>query len=652
MNQPSQTLTQAPNFGGARIVVFESRMADVMAEGIRRHGGEVLSAPSLQEIPLEKNPEISAFAEKLFHGEIDFMIFLTGVGARILIQNLARQFSLEKVSEAIAKTTVVARGPKPVVVLKEFRISVTITVPEPNTWQEILEALDLSERGTALRGSTVAVQEYGESNSSFLQALKKRGASVVQVPVYRWALPDNRQPLLHSIREIIAGRVEMVLFTNAVQVRHLIRAASEGGLEAALRQALRKVVTVSLGPHSTEAIEEAGLRVDFESSRPKMGLLISECAERAEVLIREKREGISLDVLPSRLRRLRQDVSIRSESVFLKACRREPVPFTPVWLMRQAGRYLGEYRRIREKMSFLELCKSSGLCAEITVVAQERIGADAAIIFSDLLLPVEPLGLALEYESAEAPCVLGEIESAEDVNRLREIEPEESLSFVFEAVRLARAGLDPGIPLIGFSAAPFTLASYILEGGGSKNFVETKRFMRAEPGAWHALLEKISRGLVRYLNGQIEAGADAVQIFDSWVGCLPPSDYARYVLPHTKAVLQGLKPGVPVIHFGTDTASLLAGMRQAGGNVIGVDFRVELDRAWREIGYDCGIQGNLDPGVLLSTRELIAGEVKRILAQAGARPGHIFNLGHGVLPATPVENVVHLIDCVHEMSRR
>jgi len=346
-----------------------------------------------------------------------------------------------------------------------------------------------------------------------------------------------------------------------------------------------------------------------------------------------------------------QTRALRHESLFLKACRREPTPVTPVWLMRQAGRYLKEYRDIRNAVPFLELCKRKELVAELTVMAVEKIKADAAIIFSDLLVVVEPLGLQLDYTAEEGPVITGSVATGRDIDRLHELEPAESLAFVFEGVRLTRATLDPAIPLIGFSGAPFTLASYLIEGGTSRSFLNTKRLMYTDAGAWHALMEKMSRGLVKYLNGQIAAGADAVQLFDSWVGCLGPQEYREFVLPHTRAVIHGVTPNVPVIHFGTGTAAFLSQMREAGGDVIGVDFRVDLDEAWKRIGYEVGIQGNLDPAVLCSTREEIRKRVARILAQADGRPGHIFNLGHGVLPTTPVEHVIGLIEDVHELSR-
>jgi uroporphyrinogen decarboxylase len=339
-------------------------------------------------------------------------------------------------------------------------------------------------------------------------------------------------------------------------------------------------------------------------------------------------------------------------STFMRACRREPVPYTPIWLMRQAGRYMPEYREVRAHTGFLELCKTPSLAAEVTVQAATRLGVDAAIIFADILLIVEPMGIALEFAKGEGPTIHNPVRGPEDVKRLREVEDVGSLSYVFEAIAQTRSALPSDLPLIGFSGAPFTLASYIIEGGGSKNYVHTKSLMYQDAGAWHALMSLISRALVKYLNAQIAAGAQAVQLFDSWVGCLSPDDYRDYVLPHTRSVIQNITPGTPVLHFGTGTASLLELMREAGGDVIGIDWRVGLDEAWQRLGHDVGVMGNLDPVALFAGRDHIRAEARKILDQAERRPGHIFNLGHGILPETPVENVIALVDVVHELSER
>ena len=337
---------------------------------------------------------------------------------------------------------------------------------------------------------------------------------------------------------------------------------------------------------------------------------------------------------------------------FLMACQRKTTSYTPIWLMRQAGRYMKEYRALRKKYSFLEMCKNPQLAAEVTLQPIHQIRVDAAIIFADILLPLEPMGIELEFAKDEGPVFHHPIREMKQIEKLRIIDPEGDLPFLMEAIRLVRKELDGKIPLLGFSGAPFTLASYIIEGGHSKNYILTKGMMHQNPQAWDRLMEKLSEVLIRYLNAQIRSGVQAVQLFDSWVGCLSPTDYERYVLPHSKRVIDGVDRTVPLIHFGTTTSTLLEGMKKAGGDVIGVDWRVDLGEAWSRIGYDVAIQGNLDPVVLLSSIDVIKEEAKRILDRAGNRPGHIFNLGHGILPDTPVENVVALVDMVHEYSSR
>ncbi|MFN2493885.1 MAG: uroporphyrinogen decarboxylase [Pyrinomonadaceae bacterium] len=337
-------------------------------------------------------------------------------------------------------------------------------------------------------------------------------------------------------------------------------------------------------------------------------------------------------------------------STFLRACRREPVPYTPVWLMRQAGRYMKEYRDVRARTSFLDLCKTPSLAAEVTVTAAERLGVDAAIIFADILLIIEPMGLHLKFAAGEGPVIHNPVRSNKDVKQLREIEDVAALDFVFKAIRQTRESLRSDLPLIGFAGAPFTLASYIVEGGASKNYVHTKSLMYNDGGAWHAMMMLICRGLIKYLNAQIDAGAQAVQLFDSWIGTLSPDDYRRYVLPYTRTVIQEIKPGTPVIHFGTGTAALLELMGEAGGDVIGLDWRVPLDEGWRRIGRGKAVMGNLDPVALFANHEHLRAQTMKILNEAGGRPGHIFNLGHGILPETPVENVIALVEMVHELG--
>jgi uroporphyrinogen decarboxylase len=340
------------------------------------------------------------------------------------------------------------------------------------------------------------------------------------------------------------------------------------------------------------------------------------------------------------------------EPPLLRAARRQPTPFTPVWLMRQAGRYLPEYRAVRARHSFLDLCKTPQAAAEVTLQPVERLGVDAAILFADILLLVEPLGVGLEFARGEGPVIHRPVRSAADVARLAPVDVESAVGFVFETVRLVRRALPAHVPLIGFAGAPFTVASYVIEGGPSRDFATTKRLMHEEPEAWDRLMGLLVKATSAYLTGQLEAGAQAVQLFDSWVGTLSPQDYRAFVLPHTRATLEALGGGAPVIHFGTGTAGLLPLMREAGGDVIGLDWRIDLDAGWRAVGDGVAVQGNLDPAALLSPPARFAPAVRDILRRAGGKPGHIFNLGHGLLPSTPVEHVKALVDMVHELTAR
>ncbi len=343
---------------------------------------------------------------------------------------------------------------------------------------------------------------------------------------------------------------------------------------------------------------------------------------------------------------------------FLRACRLESVDATPVWFMRQAGRYMAEYRAIREKYSLLEICYHPELAAEVTLQPVRALGVDAAILFADILLPTIPLGVGLEFAKGEGPVLQNPVRTMDDVKNLRPVNPESDLGYVMDAIRLLREMLRTGsaqalsgVPLIGFCGAPFTVASYLIEGGSSREFLKTKSMMYSAPEVFHALMEKLSIVLSDYLVAQIRAGAQAVQVFDSWVGALNPQDYETFVLPYSQKILQAAKKeNVPVIHFGTNTTTLLPLMKRAGGDVIGLDWRIPLDDGRKILGEDVAVQGNLDPALLFAPLPELKARVRDILKRANGKPGHIFNLGHGILQNTPVDHVKAVVDMVHEYS--
>ena len=337
-------------------------------------------------------------------------------------------------------------------------------------------------------------------------------------------------------------------------------------------------------------------------------------------------------------------------SRFVRACLRQPVDRTPVWFLRQAGRYMPEYQAVRRHHTLLEICRQPQLAAEVTITAAEKLDVDAAIIFADLLLPFECMGLDFEFQAGEGPVIHHPVRTPEDVARLR-TDRAAQLGYVAQAIERVVAHFKDRLGIIGFCGAPFTLASYMIEGGGSRNYIHTKTLMYRQTDAWRRLLDKLVAVLSQFAKQQVEAGADVIQVFDSWAGALSVEDYRDFVLPATKTLIAEIQSyGVPVIYFGVDTASLLPAMRETHADVLGLDWRTPLDTAWRRLDYACAVQGNLDPITLFADPELIRNRVRHILDLAAARPGHIFNLGHGIVPETPVENVQHVVRFVREYA--
>jgi uroporphyrinogen decarboxylase len=639
--------TATPSFANLRVAALESRNRDEMTRMIERFGGQPFVSPSMREVPLEENAAAIDFAHRLMTGDIDIVVFMTGVGFRHLLTAIEKRVDRQRFLGVLGDITTIARGPKPVAAMKDAGLTPTHRIPEPNTWREVLTYVDAH---VPVAHQTVGLQEYGKTNPSLIAGLEARGARVVNVKVYQYDLPVDTNPLEENVKAIVAGERDVLLFTSAHQVANLLLMAERLHLEPKLREALRSMVVASVGPTTSEMLRDCDLPVDIEPEHPKMGPLVMAAADQAGSILERKRKATRIVALGQPVE---PDKSAPwYDSPFLKACRREPTPFTPVWLMRQAGRYMKEYRDVRGKTSFLELCKNPALCSEVMCTAVNRLGVDAAIIFSDLLPILEPMGLDLEFAHGEGPIIHNPIREAREIDRLEELENMDELGFVVDTVRQTRQDLPGHIPLIGFAGAPFTLASYAIEGGSSRNYLFTKTLMLRDPAAWETLMQRLARSVARYLNAQIAAGAQAVQIFDSWVGCLSPDDYRRYVLPAMQQMFAAIAPGVPIINFATGNPELLPLLSEAGGDVIGVDWRVRLDEAWRRVGHDRAVQGNLDPAVLLADSATIRQRVKDVLDQAAGRPGHIFNLGHGVLQQTPVENAIEVVRAVHEISAR
>ena len=652
LNSTSPAESLSPSFGGLRVAALESRRRDDFARLIERFGGVPFVSPSMREIPIEKNKEAVDFAYRVITGEIGAVIFLTGVGFKQLITAIEPHVDKQRFLDALSDIPTLARGPKPVAAMRELGLQPTHRAPEPNTWREVLQTID---QHLPISNLTVGLQEYGITNHSLIGGLEARGARVTTVRVYQWELPEDTKPLEENIRAIVRGERDCLLFTSAHQAVNLLRIATALDCESDLRSALQSMVVASIGPTTSEMLQHLDIPIDLEPEHPKMGHLVQASAEKGPRILKAKRfarsprPNMNDDVKKGPTDPLQASLH---ESCFMKACYRQPSDVTPVWLMRQAGRYMAEYRAVREKVSFLELCKNSALCAEVMVTAVEKLGVDAAIIFSDLLPILEPMGFQLEFTTGDGPVIHNPIRTPKDVDRVRLLENMDALQFVPDTVRATRASLPTKIPVIGFSGSPFTLASYMIEGGGSRNYIHTKTLMYTDPVAWKVLMSKLVDSIALYLNSQIAAGAQCVQLFDSWAGCLSPNEYRTRILPHMHQLLDSIVPGVPVINFATGNPMLTSLLRGDSRTVVGLDWRVPLDVGWDMAGNDRAVQGNLDPIVLFADLETIRDQVHYVLSQASGRPGHIFNLGHGILPGTPVDNVIALVDMVHELSDR
>jgi uroporphyrinogen decarboxylase len=649
--------SSTPSLGGLRVAALESRRRDDFARLIERFGGVPHVSPSMRELPIERNKEAVDFAYRVITGEIGAVIFLTGVGFKQLVAAIEPHVDKQRFLDALSDIPTLARGPKPVSAMREVGLQPTHRAPEPNTWREVLQTID---QHLPISNMTVGLQEYGITNHSLIGGLEARGARVTTVKVYQWELPEDTKPLEENVQAIVRGERDCLLFTSAHQAVNLLRIATALDCEPALRTALKRMVVGSIGPTTSEMLQHLEIPIDFEPEHSKMGHLVQAAAEKCNRILKAKRFTSNFGAVTCSENDSEAKGSVAKdqlaaslqESCFMKACYREKADVTPVWLMRQAGRYMAEYRAVREKVSFLDLCKNPNLCAEVMVTAVEKLGVDAAIIFSDLLPILEPMGFDLEFTAGDGPAIHNPIRTPKDIDRVKVLESIEALQFVPDTVKATRAALPSKIPVIGFSGSPFTLASYMIEGGGSRNYIHTKTLMYSDPVAWKELMNKLVDSIALYLNSQIAAGAQCVQLFDSWAGCLSPNEYRTRILPHMHQLLDSIVPGVPVINFATGNPMLTSLLRGDSRTVVGLDWRVPLDVGWDMAGSDRAVQGNLDPIVLFSDLDTIRDQVEYVLSQASGRPGHIFNLGHGILPGTPVDNVIALVEMVHELSDR
>lgn len=640
MNQP---------FRGIRFGAIAAHDDAELRQLIESRGGKIVfcDAYRAQDELRRKQTEhqtISALANRALTGQIDFLVFVTAAGVNYLIDAVAKTVDRQRFIDTLNDITTVAGSRLAAAAFRHHGIEPTIVIERPTSWREILIAMD---RKLRVSNFNVALEE-SDSIHGLSSGLEARGGRVERMPVYGQVLPSQTGPSLDFFEQVEADDFEVILLTSPASVARYLFLARHFGRGRVVAHLLDRHLVIAVGSESTELLKDRQIPIDFQTTSNDLTSAISELAIQMDDLQQHKqniRSSLSGPATSSR------DTSAPwYDSPFMKACRGEPTDVTPIWMMRQAGRYMAEYRAVRDQVSFLELCANPQLCSEVMCTAVNRLGVDAAIIFSDLLPILVPMGMDLEFVAGDGPVIHNPLRETRDIARVKPLESNEALQFVMDTVTLTRRDLPEDIPLIGFAGAPFTLASYMIEGGSSRNYAHTKKLMYTDHGAWDQLMQHLSSSISIYLRGQISAGAQVVQLFDSWAGCLGFEDYRNFVHPYVQQIIASLPADVPVINFATGNPALLPLLADTRAGVIGIDWRVRLDDAWQTVGYDRAVQGNLDPTVLLTDPAEIKRQAKFILDQAAGRAGHIFNLGHGILPMTPVDNAIALVDAVHELS--
>ncbi len=591
------------------------------------------------------NP-IAEVANRMLTAEVDAFIFVTSVGVCEVINQASRTVDRQRFIDCLSDMTTIAGSTAAGEALVSIGVKPTLTVDSAQSWRDILMKLD---RQSPVVNQTVALEESA-AVFGLIGGLEARGARVIRVAMFPQSLPERPQPIIDFFEQIEAGDFHAILIPTAEIATRYCFLARHFGRARLTSHLLDNHIVLSVGDDPAEILRDNGIAVDFVTSNDQLLPAIDEIADQIQQ-IKKQKTIIRTNMSGPNTSPADQNAPWY-DSPFMKACRGEPTEVTPIWMMRQAGRYMSEYREVRAKVSFLDLCANPQLCSEVMCTAVNKLGVDAAIIFSDLLPILVPMGCDLEFVKGDGPVIHNPVRTAKDIDRIKPLDNNDELQFVMDTVTQTRNDLPADMPLIGFAGSPFTLASYMIEGGSSRNYAFSKALMYSDHGAWDQLMQHLSNSISIYLQGQIEAGAQCVQLFDSWAGCLNFEDYRTYALPYVKKIIASLPADVPVINFATGNPALLPLLADTRASVIGIDWRTRLDDAWQTVGYDRAVQGNLDPTILLTNPKEIRERAKGVLDQAAGRPGHIFNLGHGILPQTPVDNAIALVDAVHELSQK
>ena len=650
-----QTVSQLEKFG-ASVEILDARDAE---QG---------RGPASASANKAAHNRLSEFTGHLLTGMVDAVIFRTGAGVTHFLEVVSRQQDARRVTDLLQDSQVIAASRaaaialaaasiEPIAAFSPSENDATAHLTQPTgSWRNVLIAMDHHFQPQQLTGNPMLNMTLGleecEDWFSLSSGLEARGARVVPIPVFATSPPESKNSVIAFFEQIEVQNIQALLFNSPVEASKFAFLAKRFSRARLTNHLLDHHIVIAVGNDTREILADRCFPVDL--TLPKSSALSNEAIETMAAAIPQlqSRKQNSYIKMSGPSSSSNDSNAPWYNNPFMKACRGEPTDVTPIWMMRQAGRYMSEYREVRANVSFLDLCANPQLCSEVMCTAVEKLGVDAAIIFSDLLPILVPMGCDLEFVKGDGPVIHNPVRTTKDIDRIKPLDSNAELEFVMDTVRQTRQDLPADMPLIGFAGAPFTLASYMIEGGSSRNYAATKQIMFSDPAAWDQLMQHLVTSISIYLKGQIEAGVQCVQLFDSWAGCLSFEDYSKKVHPYVQQIIASLPADVPVINFATGNPALLPLLADTRASVVGIDWRTRLDDAWQTVGYDRAVQGNLDPTVLLTNPDEIRRQAKFVLDQAAGRAGHIFNLGHGILPMTPVENAIALVDIVHELSSK